>query len=100
MAAMSPSGGGRHSNGPLSLLLSAGPTILAISIALLTISSGLRSRAAALAAALVGAGLYWAMYVQSSVAVMDAAIGVGLGVWIVGYVVVWRVLRSRRLTRG
>jgi len=97
MAAMNPPRGGGHSYGLLSFLLSAGPTILAISIGLVTISFGLRSRAAALPAALAGAGLYWAMYVQSSVTVMDAAIGVGLGLWILGYVLVWRVLSSRRV---
>jgi len=89
--------GGSGSSTPTALrfLIGAGPSILLVSIALVTVAVAARRPLAAAPALLAGAALYWGMYRQPSAAVMDAVIAVGLLGW--GSLVVWVFRGSRRL---
>ncbi len=67
-------------------LIQAGPPLLIISVAAITVSIGLRRRAAVIPALLAGAVMYAGMYLQSGVLVMDASIALGLIGWISLYI--------------
>lgn len=63
-------------------LLDNGPTILVVSIVLVTLALALRGRAASVAATFVGAAMYWGMYVQADGTIMYVTIAVGLITWL------------------
>ena len=86
-------GAGGSSNAALAFLLQAGPAILVISIALLTISLGIRRRTAAPIAVVVGALMFWGMYGQSRLAVMYLSLALGVVAWIALYL--WTYRRTR-----
>jgi len=77
-------GGLSASGGPVNSLITliqVGPPLLVISVAAITVSLGLRRRAAAIPALFGGAVMYAGMYLQSSVRSMYASIALGLIVW-------------------
>lgn len=69
-------------SGILGFLLQAGPTILVISIGLITASLAIRRRIAALPALAGGGIMYWGMYGQAMIPIMDAAVVLGLLIWL------------------
>lgn len=77
-------------------LLDNGPTILVVSIVLVTLALALRRRPAAVGAALVGAVMYWGMYMQGAVTIMYVTIAAGLITWL-GLVLApsWFAMKSR-----
>ncbi len=62
-------------------LVQVGPPLLIISVAAITVSLGLRRRAAVIPSLLAGAVMYAGMYLQSGVPLMYASIALGLVVW-------------------
>jgi hypothetical protein len=76
-------------------LVQIGPPLLIISVAAITVSLGLRRRAAVIPAVLAGAVMYAGMYLQSAVPLMYGSIAVGLIVWTLLYV--WTQRRQQRL---
>jgi hypothetical protein len=67
-------------------LVEVGPPLLIISVVAITVSLGLRRRAAVIPAVLAGAVMYAGMYLQSAVPLMYASIALGLIVWTSLYV--------------
>jgi hypothetical protein len=67
-------------------LVQVGPPLLIISVATITVSLGLRRRAALIPAVLAGAVMYAGMYLQPEVPLMYASIALGLIVWASLYV--------------
>ena len=84
-------------SGILGFLLQAGPTILVISIGLITASLAIRRRIAAVPALGGGGIIYWGMYGQAMVSIMDAAIVLGLLIWLATEV--WTRRAGRRDVR-
>jgi hypothetical protein len=76
-------------------LVQVGPPLLIVSVAAITVSLGLRRRAAVIPAVLAGAVMYAGMYLQSAVPLMYASIALGLIVWTSLYV--WTQRRQPRL---
>jgi hypothetical protein len=76
-------------------LVQVGPPLLIISVVAITVSLGLRRRAAVIPAVLAGAVMYAGMYLQSAVPLMYASIALGLTVWTSLYV--WTQHRQPRL---
>lgn len=78
-------GGVPPSGGPVGslvrLLIQVGPPLLIISVAAITVSLGLRRRAAVIPALSAGAVMYAGMYLQSGAPWMYASIALGLVVW-------------------
>ncbi len=78
------------SSGPLGslirFLVQVGPPLLILSVAAITVSLGLRRRAAMIPALLAGAVMYTGMYLQSGVPLMYASIALGLTGWISLYI--------------
>ena len=74
-----------------------GPPLLIISAAAISLSFGMRRRAAAIPALLAGAVMLAGMYLQSRVPLMYASIAIGLIVWISRYIWThgWRRTRLR-----
>ncbi len=72
-----------------------GPPLLIISLVAITVSLGLRRRAAVIPAVLAGAVMYAGMYLQSGVPLMYASIALGLILWTSLYV--WTQRRQPRL---
>ena len=85
--------GAAHSPGWLDVLLRWGPEILVVSVVLVAASVALRRRWAALPAIGGGLTLYVGMYVQPNLALMYAAIAVGILLLILAYVVSLRPAR-------
>jgi hypothetical protein len=77
-------------------LVQVGPPLLIISVVAITVSLGLRRRAAVIPAVLAGAVMYAGMYIQSAVPLMYASIALGLIVWTSLYV---RTQRRQPRTR-
>src|SRR5258708_28678349 len=75
-------------------LVQVGPPLLIISVAAITVSLGLRRRAALIPAVLAGAVMYAGMYLQPEVPLMYASIALGLIVWASLYV--WTQRRQPR----
>jgi hypothetical protein len=75
-------------------LVQVGPPLLIVSVAAITVSLGLRRRAAVVPAVLAGAVMYAGMYIQSAVPLMYASIALGLIVWTSLYV--WTQRRPPR----
>lgn len=70
-------------NGVWDFLIDHGPTILVVSIALVTTALALRRRpSAAIAAGVLGTVMYWGMYEQTQVATMYFTIAAGLIGWL------------------
>jgi hypothetical protein len=76
-------------------LVQVGPPLLIISVVAITVSIGLRWRAAVIPAVLAGAVMYAGMYIQSAVPLMYASIALGLIAWTSLYV--WTQRRQPRL---
>jgi len=85
------------SSGPVAslirFLVQVGPPLLTVSVAAITVSLGLRRRAAVIPAVLAGAVMYVGMYLQSRVPVMYASIALGLVAWTALYF--WTQRRRR-----
>lgn len=80
-------------------LVQVGPPLLIISVAAITVSLGIRRRAAVIPAVLAGAVMYGGMYLQSGLPLMYASIALGLIVWTSLYI--WTHGRGRlRLRSG
>jgi hypothetical protein len=79
-------------------LVQVGPPLLIISVAAITVSLGLRRRAAVIPAVLAGAVMYAGMYLQSEVPLMYASIALGLILWTSLYV--WTQRRQPRTRPG
>ncbi len=62
-------------------LVQVGPPVLMISVAAISVSLGLRRRAAVIPALLAGAVMFAGMYLQSGAPLMYASIALGLMVW-------------------
>jgi len=62
-------------------LAQVAPTLMLISVAAITVSLGLRRRAAVIPALLAGAVMYAGMYLQSGVPLMYGSIVLGLSLW-------------------
>jgi hypothetical protein len=75
-------------------LVQVGPPLLIISVVAITVSLGLRRRAAVIPAVLAGAVMYAGMYLQSGVPLMYPTIALGLTVWTSLYV--WMQRRQPR----
>ncbi|SRR6266852_4752182 len=73
------------SSGPIGslvrFLVQVGPPLLIISVAAISVSLGMRRRAAVIPALLAGAVMFEGMYLQSGVPLMYAAIALGLIGW-------------------
>ena len=78
-------------------LIQVGPPLLIISVAAISLSLGIRRRAAVIPALLFGVVTYAGMYLQSGVLVMYAAIAFGLIGWISLYI--WAQGRQRSSLR-
>ncbi len=63
-------------------LLDHGPEILVVSVVFVTLALALRRSLAAVGAALVGAIMYWGMYVQANLTTMYVTIALGLIAWL------------------
>ncbi len=83
---------------PIRFLVQVGPPLLIISVAAITVSLGLRRRAAMIPAILAGALIYAGMYLQSGVPLMYASIALGLIVWTSLYF--WTQRQRRPLEPG
>lgn len=80
MAGMSDDGGTTQ-GGFLGFLLESGPTILLISVALVTVGLALRRPWSAAPSLAAGAAIYWGMYEQASYPVMYLTLALGFAVW-------------------
>ena len=79
MAGMSD--GGTTQGGFLGFLLEFGPTILLISVALVTLGLALRRPWTATPSLAAGAVIYWGMYEQASYPVMYFTLALGFATW-------------------
>ncbi len=80
MAGMSDDSGTTQ-GGFLGFLLESGPTILLISVALVTAGLALRRPWTAAPSLAAGAVIYWGMYEQASYPVMYFTLALGFAVW-------------------
>jgi len=80
MAGMSDDSGTTQ-GGFLGFLLESGPTILLISVALVTLGLALRRPWSAAPSLAAGAVIYWGMYEQASYPVMYFTLALGFAVW-------------------
>jgi len=62
-------------------LVHAGPIVLLISIVAIVLAFGIRRRAAAIPALAAGAVMYWGMYLQPRLGLMDVGIVLGFFGW-------------------
>jgi len=72
---------GTTQGGFLGFLLEFGPTILLISVALVTAGLALRRPWSAAPSLAAGAAIYWGMYEQASYLVMYFTLALGFAVW-------------------
>jgi hypothetical protein len=86
MAGMTSAAGATRSAGLLGFLLSYGPAILLSSAIAFTLSIGIRRWTGALPALVGGLLMYWGMYGQPRLAMMCAAIFLGMILWAALYV--------------
>lgn len=87
-----------RNNAILTFLLDHGPAILIASTALVVVALGLWHWRAGALAALTGTLMYWGMYVQGDLAVMYAAMAIGLLAW--AALLLWPSMGSARSGRA